>query len=1134
MAIQYYMRGYNTATPGAVGYVDWVVNDTPYAAAAFVPSPYVSGNIINITVNKVVTSKVGNFLNPAAEPTFIAPNYTNPVDGYFLHLNSFDWLNPVPPTATIPPLDELIGVAVVRGVTSGTLNPYASLYWTENDGYSANGFWTFGQINFDGSTGQVQDVNMGSLQTNGPFTVIDGYIAVSETDYDDDPWANTGIIRIPNEQFIKARNFADTADVQLIGADNNINAAPVGFGRNRVVVGSGVDPVYLPGPGMAVDSSIIKTVSGSGVASAQNSNVFIKLPSGSGIVGMAFRNGDNTGDYGSIAANGAFNRLNLGDSNTNNVVFNTGSATNTTVSLASNGAILPQSIINVSATAGYAPAGTIYVSSSAGIQTISYIGITSTQFLNCSGGTGTLSTDGTIFAQVNINYTNNNNFDVFDIFLNPGNANTTLSFGAATTLPSFTQTNTITGNGQPLHLSAQSTTALGNLGGPLLLHSGVGPLADGYVDLGVRASGQTLPMIRLFPTLAMNAGSAPSDYRPYGATFTVNNASTIVFNPVVRFPDYHQTGTPSLPLSNLFGNGGNTGVAVTGPTIAQDDAAVANGLPMLISAQWTTLSNGTAGKITVQGGTATAGASAVAGTATLAGGNALAGTIGTLQPAGSPRSGGSVILAPGSGFGVAGSLTHGEIDFINDGVIRGRFYADTVNPNGFFEVSSNNSPALAGKFRVANNNLIIGARNSTAATDIGVLSTDGYNNVILGNPNVTTANPNPTTPVNVIIGGDATNVIGSPSTTLTTVAGSLLVLGSMTTVESTVVDIVGRAIHANWSTAANVAPPTLVAGYSVHRGATGAVQNDGAAIIWTEGAQTVSGSDGYWRFATLPQDADNVSIGSSPNILNIMAGSLSVASTPNPAGGTLPVVGGLRTQNNTTAVSARNAAGTTDILLLGTDGSNHILHGASGSPTNAGHIFSTTTGSVFDFWVNGVSEVQLSANAITFTGTDLTPVISQASTTSASAQSLSIEAQSSTNVSGIGGNLNLAAGIGPLADGYVQLQVGSTIASAGFNKFIFNQGRRRHVTSVTGTYSVVPSDDYIAITYLSSSFTIFLPLFPALGDVYEIKDTTGNSGSSPVTISGNGINIDANATFALNQPYASAIFTYTGTTWSIT
>ncbi len=73
--------------------------------------------------------------------------------------------------------------------------------------------------------------------------------------------------------------------------------------------------------------------------------------------------------------------------------------------------------------------------------------------------------------------------------------------------------------------------------------------------------------------------------------------------------------------------------------------------------------------------------------------------------------------------------------------------------------------------------------------------------------------------------------------------------------------------------------------------------------------------------------------------LNMMSNSLSITSSPNPAAGTLPTVGGLRTLNNSTSVSSRNVAGTQDLLLLGTDGSDRIIHGSLA--LNKGHIFDT-------------------------------------------------------------------------------------------------------------------------------------------------------------------------------------------------
>src|SRR5579885_2316964 len=220
MAIQYYMRGYNTAAPGAVGYVDWVVNDVPDSTATYVPAPYNPANIINITVNRVVSSKVDNFLKPFESLTAIGGTGS---DGYFFHLNSYDWLHSTPPGPPIPVPSYLTGLSVVRGSADGvTPRDYATLFWAESAlkwlfAYNTNG---------DGVTiGAALPVGMGSLS-------VDGYIEVGTNP------AQSGIIRIPNNQFIVSRDASNTGDGYLIGQDD----------LDRVRIGSPPgNEVYIPG-----------------------------------------------------------------------------------------------------------------------------------------------------------------------------------------------------------------------------------------------------------------------------------------------------------------------------------------------------------------------------------------------------------------------------------------------------------------------------------------------------------------------------------------------------------------------------------------------------------------------------------------------------------------------------------------------------------------------------------------------------------------------------------------------------------------------------------------------------------------------------------------------------------------------
>src|SRR5260221_13692932 len=102
MAIQYYMRAFNTTL---VQYVDWVVNDSPDSTGVF--SGYPTNQLINITVNRIVQSRVANFLKQNQS--------LGGTDGYFFHVNSYDWRNAVTPIA---PPTNLKGFAVERGVSA--------------------------------------------------------------------------------------------------------------------------------------------------------------------------------------------------------------------------------------------------------------------------------------------------------------------------------------------------------------------------------------------------------------------------------------------------------------------------------------------------------------------------------------------------------------------------------------------------------------------------------------------------------------------------------------------------------------------------------------------------------------------------------------------------------------------------------------------------------------------------------------------------------------------------------------------------------------------------------------------------------------------------------------------------------
>jgi hypothetical protein len=74
------MRAYNTALSS---YVDWIVNDQPDTTGLY--SGYSVSDLANITINRTVQSKIDNKLT-TYDPM-------DQKDGYFIHLNSYKYLN---------------------------------------------------------------------------------------------------------------------------------------------------------------------------------------------------------------------------------------------------------------------------------------------------------------------------------------------------------------------------------------------------------------------------------------------------------------------------------------------------------------------------------------------------------------------------------------------------------------------------------------------------------------------------------------------------------------------------------------------------------------------------------------------------------------------------------------------------------------------------------------------------------------------------------------------------------------------------------------------------------------------------------------------------------------------------------
>lgn len=90
------------------------------------------------------------------------------------------------------------------------------------------------------------------------------------------------------------------------------------------------------------------------------------------------------------------------------------------------------------------------------------------------------------------------------------------------------------------------------------------------------------------------------------------------------------------------------------------------------------------------------------------------------------------------------------------------------------------------------------------------------------------------------------------------------------------------------------------------------------------------------------------------------------------------------------------------------------------------------------------------------------------------------------------------------------------------------------ITVVTETpYQIVEGDYVLAVDFGGIPGDVILPDDPVLGDVYIVKDTSGNASLAPITITSNVALIDGTGTAIINTDFGSLTFIFTGTDWSI-
>jgi len=185
------MRGYkNTPT---VGYINWVVDYEPDFNGTY--SGVSPGDLEAITINKVVDTPTINFIRPS-----------NVTDGYFIHLGSYDQLNPTPPGPPITIPTQKSGVAIVRGSADGsTPNDYAVFAWDPAETIFKLYYATNGDYNTIGNSLSLKLSNVHS----------DGYVSIGTS------LPTTGKIRLSNNSAIYGRTSggSNTKMLELDSSD---------------------------------------------------------------------------------------------------------------------------------------------------------------------------------------------------------------------------------------------------------------------------------------------------------------------------------------------------------------------------------------------------------------------------------------------------------------------------------------------------------------------------------------------------------------------------------------------------------------------------------------------------------------------------------------------------------------------------------------------------------------------------------------------------------------------------------------------------------------------------------------------------------------------------------------------------
>ncbi|MFW6377063.1 MAG: hypothetical protein ACOCZ5_00310 [bacterium] len=179
-----------------------------------------------------------------------------------------------------------------------------------------------------------------------------------------------------------------------------------------------------------------------------------------------------------------------------------------------------------------------------------------------------------------------------------------------------------------------------------------------------------------------------------------------------------------------------------------------------------------------------------------------------------------------------------------------------------------------------------------------------------------------------------------------------------------------------------------------------------------------------------------------------------------------------------------------EAIDVGLTGSTNGLDDSDGVVELGGTLTKTTTitGNLYDFTIDGVNELTLSASTVNL-GETINIVTTPTEITSEAFTVL----------------------VRDDASGEVKTVDGSELGEDNNNYFI----------TTANTSTTLTNDMYVVLVDSSSSITLTLPSSPVGGQVYKIKDATGDAITNVITIDGNGRDIDNAGTALINTDYGA-------------